>query len=297
MTKKIWLRALILSMVFILVMPLVADAKLHVVNVSNKNLKKVKTVQVTKKWYRPRARVGGYQVQRTTGKSKKYNGTQIIAGKGGRYYFSRFAFLADGKPNSKRIKKYHKIALLGKHAEPQGVAIVKFKTSKKKKKHSYMFVQMSFNKGNNNRMGRIVRYNLSTLNKYVNKNGKHDKIVKTLRKSKKYMVGLSKTKKGMRKWRAKRKRASHHLSKTEYKIFSAVVIGKKFRMGHGQSFSYNPKNNILYNAVLTTKRDSGNYREFNFQKISMKTLAPSKTWRMLVRTTHKVNSIEAKLKR
>jgi hypothetical protein len=290
MIKSKWVKTLILSMIFILVMPITADAR-HVINVPNKNIRKVKTVKITKRWYRPRAKVGGYQRQEVVGKGKKYNGEQLIAEKGKQYAFSRFAFLADGKPS--KMRSYNKIALLGKNAEPQGVAIVKFRAPGTKSKHTYMFIQMSFNKGNNHRMGRIVRYDLGVLNKYVNKKGKHNKVVKALQKSKKYLAPLSSKK----KWASKRRKAKKHLSKTNYKIFAAVVIGKKFRMGHGQSFSYNPKDGRLYNAALTAKHDSGNYREFNFQKISMHTLAPSKTWRMLVRVTHTVKSVGLKSRR
>lgn len=274
-TKKAWLVILIVSLFVSLILPNYAEAKTRTLTIDNKSLKSVKTVKITKRWYRPRAKKGGYQRQAVTGKSKKYEG---ISEKGQHYSFNRFAFLADGKPG-KKFKKYNKIRLLGKYAEPQGVAIVKPKASG----HTYMFIQMSFNKGNNKRSGRIVRYDLSVLEKYVDKNGKHDKIVRVLKKSKKYITSLSKTKKGIKNWRAKRRDAKKHLSKKSYKIFSTVAVGAKFKMGHGQSFAYNPKDHCLYNAALTLKADRGELHPFKFQKINMKDLKPSKTWNLNVR--------------
>ena len=61
-------------------------------------------------------------------------------------------------------------------------------------------------------------------------------------------------------------------------------MGPKFKTGHGQSFGYNPKDKHLYNAVYTLKSDKiKNKHPFKFQKISRKSLKPTKVWTLNLR--------------
>lgn len=247
------------------------------VDIDVKTPKKIPTSKITKVWYRPKPNSGEYQWTEVTNDSGPgYSGTQIVAGKGTRYYFSRFAFLADGKFKYQHHTGYHYVKFLGKYAEPQGVAIV----------GKYMYVQMTFKTHKytsskiNRRYGRLVRYNLNTLNKYVNKSGSHAKVVTALEKSNKYRYTLN-TKKSKRNKLSKS--AGKHLSSNNYRIYKAVTLGPKYYTGHGQSFSYNPYNHYLYNAAYDLKKDNGKKHALKFQKISRKSLKPIYTQRLYLR--------------
>mgnify|MGYP003361902651 CR=1 FL=1 len=288
MIKKLWLKVLALSLIFSLVAPLsVGEAKSKKVPVVHKIVtikdvapkKKVPTLSITKKWYRPRSFPKHYQAQRLTGKDAKYSGHEIVAEKGGQYYLKRYGFLIDGASKG----GYHHVKFIGRHAEPQGVVIV----------HGSLYIQMTYkhkrkylrkHKGaKNQRKGRIIKYNLSKLNSVVNKNGKHANIVHALQKSKKYLY-TKHTKKGVRN---KRKRAAkRHLSKTNYKIYSAITFGPMYKAGHGQSFAYNKKQDCFYNAsyrLASDKPSKNGAHPFSLQKISLSTLKPTKIWRLNIR--------------
>lgn len=286
MSRKFLQRVSILTMLLILVTPLGAEAA--TVNVTVQAAHKVNTLNVTKKWYRPRANKGEYQKQKLTGKSHTYRG--LVAEKGTHYAFNRYAFLADGRSSA----GYHRIKYLGPRAEPQGVAIV----------GHYMYIQMTFKRKrkkhesklhakrvSNKRHGRIVRYNLSVINKFVNKEGKHDKVVRVLVKAKKYMYPLpynSKSKKGRKQLKIRKKRikqAKKKLGKKNYKIFSAITLGPKYYTGHGQSFAYNPRDKKhLYNAAYDLSKDTGKKAHaIRINRISRTTLRPDKRWNLKIR--------------
>jgi len=173
--------------------------------------------------------------------------------------------------------KFRKINFIGKYAQPQGVAIVKAT----KRAKTYMYVQMSFNHGNNNRKGRIVRYDLAVINKYVNKKNKHNQLYKALIKSNKYRYSLHTSKAERKKLK---NQAKKKLSKTNYKLYQAVVLGPKFKTGHGQSFGYDPKGKQLYNASYRLKHDHGTKAHLvRLQTISRSKLKPIKTRKFVLR--------------
>ncbi|VDG21028.1 hypothetical protein [Lactobacillus koreensis] [Lactiplantibacillus mudanjiangensis] len=268
MINKQWMKMAAVTMVGITLLPLGAEAT--TVNIQAKTPKKVNTISITKKWFRPRGK--HYDSVPVNGTKANYLGTTE---KGIHYMFSRYGFLADGKPvNGTHKYKYNKIKYIGKYGEPQGVVIYK----------KYMYVQMSFRHNGNKRKGRIVRYDLSKLDKLINKNGKYDKVVRGLQKARKYIYPLSNSKSGQKK-RGKLQRAAHkHLSSYNYKIYSAVTLGPKFYTGHGQSFSFNPHDKHLYNAAYSLKKDNNKTSHpFKFQKISLTKLKPVKTWTLNIR--------------
>ncbi|AYM03498.1 hypothetical protein D8911_11085 [Levilactobacillus brevis] len=287
MIKRVVLRAITLSIIFCLVAPMsFSDAKSKKVTVVHKTVtiknsapkKKVPTLNITKKWYRPRSRPTKYQAQRLTGKNANYSGREIVAEKGTQYYLRRYGFLIDGASRG----GYHHIRFIGRHAEPQGVAIV----------HGKLYIQMTYKHtkkylrkhrgAQNRRKGRIIKYNLSMLNSIVNKGGKHNKIVLALQKSKKYLYTMHNKKSTRNK---RKKLAKKHLSATNYKIYSAVTFGPMYQAGHGQSFAYNAKKKSLYNASyrLASDHDSRSRHPFSLQKISLSKLRPVKVWRLNIR--------------
>ncbi|TGD18471.1 hypothetical protein [Levilactobacillus suantsaiihabitans] len=139
MNKKMWLRIILLVMVFVLIAPVGADASrvktVHAtVNIGKNKAHKINTKVITKKWYRPRANKGRYARARLSSKGRKYYGSRVIAEKGHQFVFKRFAFLADGK--TKRME-YYKIKGLKKSSQPQGVAIIG------KNKQAKMYILMS----------------------------------------------------------------------------------------------------------------------------------------------------------
>lgn len=278
-----WARIIIATILVSLLVPYgVGAAKkvhTHNVKVSVKVPKMVSTLAISRKWFRPRANSTKYQRVSISGKDKYYKG--VIAEKGVQYYFKRFAFLADGRSKKSKFK----IPFVTKKTEPQGVAI----------SGHYMYVQMSIRKsgGNNHRYGRIIRYNLKTLNKAVNKNGKHNQIVKVLHKSRKYVYSLGTKKSTIRK---RISLAKKKLNRKDQKIYSAVTIGPKYYTGHGQSFAYNPKDHQLYNAAYSLKSDSGRKSHpFLIQKISKKSLKPVKKWKLNI--YRKIKSKKGKSKK
>lgn len=270
-------------MLTILLMPLGAEASkvktVHAtVDVGKKKTKKVNTIGITKKWYRPRANEGGYQKTKVTGASKTYNGKLIMttSERGHHYKFKRFSFLADGKVNKMR---YYKVKYLKKNSEPQGVAIIGHKM--------YILMTNRGPKGKkyNHRKGHIFCYDLSVLNKYVNKSGKHNKVVKALVKSKKYMYLTTSSKKYRR---SQEKKAKKNLSTTSYKIYKAVKIGPAFRAGHGQGLAYNPKDKKhLYNAAYEQNKDNGKKHVILIEKLSLSKLKPIKNWSLILRIRKK----------
>lgn len=275
MINKQWMKVAALTMVGITLLPLGAEAS--TINIEAKTPKTVNTLSITKKWFRPRAKP--YKGVRLRGSNAKYAG---VTEKGVHYTFSRYGFLADGKPIY-GTHGYHKIKYIGKYGEPQGVVIYK----------KYMYVQMTFRHNGNKRKGRIVRYDLSKLDKLINKNGKHDKIVRALQKARKYMYTLSSSKSKQ----TKLQHAAHkHLSSYNYKVYSAVRLGPKYYTGHGQGFSFNPHDKHLYNVVYDFKHDYGDAPlPFKFQKISLTKLKPVKTWKInikLRKTIHIVGPIK-----
>ncbi|VDG26059.1 hypothetical protein [Lactiplantibacillus mudanjiangensis] len=264
MINKQWMKVAALTMVGITLLPLGAEAT--TVNIQTKTPKKLNTISITKKWFRPRGKP--YDSAMLSGGNAEYQG---ITEKGINYTFSRYGFLADGKPIYGTHGSYHKIKYIGKYGEPQGVVMYK----------KYMYIQMTFRHNGNKRKGRIVRYDLSKLDKLINKNGKHDKIVRALQKARKYMYTLSSSKSKQ----TKLQHAAHkHLSSYNYKVYSAVKLGPKFYTGHGQSFSFNPHDKHLYNAAYSLKSDSQKKSHpFKFQKISLTKLKPVKTWKLNIR--------------
>ncbi|MFC6290230.1 hypothetical protein [Levilactobacillus angrenensis] len=271
MINKRWLKFAVIIMITVTLLPLdVNAATVNVVDV--KSPKSVNTLKITKRWFRPRA--NKYERQKVSPVSKNYRAVRVFPGKGIHYNFSRYAFLVDGKPVNKYIKKYNKIKYIGRYGEPQAVAIV----------GHYMYVQMSFRHHGNKRKGRIVKYNLATMDKLINRDGKHDKIVRALQKARKYIYPMSSKSKEKAKRGKLKRSAKKHLSKFNYKVYTAVTFGPKFYTGHGQSFSYNPHDKHLYNVAYSLTRDTGKRAHpFKFQKISLKKLKPVKTWKLNVR--------------
>lgn len=272
MNKKI---ALCVIAILVMALTIIIPCKAEAVTVNVKTPKRVDTLSVTKKWYHPRPNKGDYQKQKIVAKGKTYKGMRIIAEAGKHYNFSRYSFLADGKP---KHMSYKKIKYIGKYAEPQGVAIVR--ASKKSK--TYMYVQMSFNHGNNKRKGRIVRYDLAVINKYVNRKNKHNRLFKALIKSNKYRYTLNTSK---TKRKRLRNQAHKKLNKVDYKLYCSVVLGPKFKTGHGQSFGYNPRGKkYLFNASYRLKHDYGKKAHLvRLQTISRAKLKPIKTRRFSLR--------------
>lgn len=116
MISKKWLRVIVVAMTAIILFPLGADAA--TVNVKVKSPKKVNTLKITKKWYRPRSDKGKYKQTPVSGISKEYVGRQIVAEKGKQYSFKRYAFLADGKAKGMKLK-YNYVKYIGKKGEPR----------------------------------------------------------------------------------------------------------------------------------------------------------------------------------
>ncbi|MFD1454313.1 hypothetical protein ACFQ44_01300 [Levilactobacillus lanxiensis] len=286
MINKFYQKVLISGLSLMLILPLDVDAfaKARPTVYATEDIgagktKKVNTESITKIWYRPRANKREYQREKLSGKNKTYNGKRIIISEKGKHYeFKRFAFLADGKPKK---MKYYKTGILKKNSEVQGVAII----GKNSKAKMYILVtNRRSGKNTNHRYGHILKYNLHTLNKYVNKKGKHDKIVRALVKSRKYMYTTSASKS---KKKHLRNKAKDKLTPTNYKIYRSVTIGPRFKAGHGQSFAYNPYDKYLYNAAYWLKKDTGKKHLVTMQRIGLNKLKPVKRWKFYIRIKKK----------
>ncbi|KZX17047.1 hypothetical protein [Methanobrevibacter filiformis] len=121
-------------------------------------------------------------------------------------------------------------------------------------KDEYIYILVSYppNKG------RIVRYNMETLNKYKVNKGKN---LDDLRK-----LGFKIAN-------------GNKLTKKEKELKKAIKVGPIFETGHGQSLSYNPKTNSLWmwqNTNITSYK-------LNLMEINMTKLKPESIYRFSVR--------------